>query len=280
MQKINEQVWFITGVSSGLGRELARTVLNRGGTVVGTTRDGAAADLPAAESRLDVLPLELTNAGQVREVVANAHGLHGRLDVVVNNAGYGLLGAVEETAPEEARHVVDVNFFGPLTVMQAVLPFLRQQRHGHLVNLASIAGLAPGAGSGLYAAAKFAVEGVSQSLAQEVAPLGIKVTLVEPGAFRTGFLSSRSLRRASGRIADYEATSGQSIRDFEGMAGKQLGDPAKGAAAIVDAVLAAVPPLHLLLGSDAVRRARAMVEKLTSDVNRWEGVSLSTDFEA
>ena len=142
----------------------------------------------ASERRVHVLPLELTDADQPREVVAAAHALHGRLDVVVNNAGYGLLGAVEESTPEEVRHVLDVNFFGPLAIVQAALPFLRAQRSGHIVNISSIAGLAPSAGSGIYAAAKFALEGASESLAQEIALLGIKLTLVEPGAFRTDFL--------------------------------------------------------------------------------------------
>ena len=207
-----------------------------------------------------------------------AHALHGRLDVIVNNAGYGLLGAIEEARDAEVRRVFDVNFFGPLQVIQAALPFLRAQRRGHIVNISSIAGLAPMPGSGIYAATKFALEGLSESLAQEVGPLGIRVTLVEPGAFRTDFLSAHSIRNAVGSIAAYAKTSGKTVHHLHEIAGKQPGDPVLAARAIIEAVEAKEPPMHLILGSDALRRARAKFQHLSEEVDRWERVSLSTDF--
>ena len=178
------KIWFITGISRGLGFSLARAVLATGSLVIGTTRDGQA-PTGLTSDNLTVLPLELTARQQIRRVVADAHGRYGRLDVIVNNAGYGLLGPVEATTPEQTEHVFAVNFFGPLEVIKSSLPFLRRQRSGHIVNISSIAGIAPTPGAGLYAATKFALEGLSQSLAQEVAPFGIWVTVVEPGSFRT-----------------------------------------------------------------------------------------------
>jgi NAD(P)-dependent dehydrogenase (short-subunit alcohol dehydrogenase family) len=234
--------------------------------------------LASLSHRLHVLPLELPSADQARAAIVTAHALHGRLDVILNNAGYGLLGAIEEAGAAEVRRVFDVNFFGPLQVIQAALPFLRAQRRGHIVNLSSIAGLAPMPGSGIYAATKFALEGLSESLAQEVGPLGIRVTLVEPGAFRTDFLSGHSVHNASGSIAAYAQTSGKTIRHLHEIAGKQQGDPVLAARAIIEAVEAKEPPLHLVLGSDALRRARAKLQHLSEEVDRWERVSLSTDF--
>jgi NAD(P)-dependent dehydrogenase (short-subunit alcohol dehydrogenase family) len=189
------KVWLITGISRGLGRALAGAVLARGDAVVGTTRSGSA-DLPAHE-QLTVLPLDVTDRAAVFAQVAAAHAVHGRLDVVLNNAGYGLLGPVESSSDREVRDVMAANFFGPLHVVQAALPLLRRQSHGRVINITSIAGLAPSPGSGLYAAAKFAVEGFSASLAQEVAPLGIRVTCVEPGALRTEFVSRDSIRHTA-----------------------------------------------------------------------------------
>jgi len=274
---LGKKVWFITGVSRGLGRELARAVLERGEIVVGTSRDGTA-DLEPGNGTLHLLALDLAAPGREREVVEAAHGLHGRLDVLVNNAGYGLLGAVEEADDAEAARVFDVNFFGPLRLIRAALPLLRAQGGGHIVNLSSIAGLAPMAGSGLYAAAKFALEGMSESLAQEVAPLGIRVTVVEPGAFRTDFLSTRSIRHAANRVDDYAGTSGQVVAHLQRIGGKQLGDPVRGAKAILEAVESPEPPLHLILGSDSLRRAREKLRRLGEEIDRWESVSLGTDF--
>ncbi|MEC4590427.1 MULTISPECIES: oxidoreductase [Nitrospirillum] len=273
-----QQVWFITGVSRGFGRELARTLLDQGQVVIGTTRDGQS-DLPA-DGRLHILPLDVTDAAQVKETVAKAHALHGRLDVVVNNAGYGLLGAVEDADTTATRQMFEVNFFGALAVMQAALPLMRARRSGHIVNITSIAGLAPGVGSGLYAASKFALEGVSLSLAQEVAPLGIGITLVEPGAFRTDFLTDHSLRLTGAPIADYAATAGAAVARLQALNGRQPGDPVLAARAIVAAVRSPNPPLHLVLGTDAWNRVQARQEAFTANLADWRTVTLGTDFPA
>ncbi|MEE3624811.1 oxidoreductase [Nitrospirillum sp. BR 11752] len=270
------KVWFITGISRGFGRELAQAVLDQGQTVIGTTRNGES-DLPPHHS-LHVLPLDVTDAAQVRDAVTRAHALHGRLDVVVNNAGYGLLGAVEDADTTATRQMFEVNFFGAVAVMQAALPLMRARRSGHIVNITSIAGLAPGVGSGLYAASKFALEGVSLSLAQEVAPLGIGVTLVEPGAFRTDFLTEQSLRVTGSDIADYAATAGAAVARLQAQNGQQPGDPARGARAIVAAVLSPNPPRHLVLGTDAWNRVQARQQAFTADLAGWRDVTLGTDF--
>jgi NAD(P)-dependent dehydrogenase (short-subunit alcohol dehydrogenase family) len=272
-----QKVMFITGVSRGLGKAIAEAFLSRGDVVIGTSRSGKA-DLKQAGGKLHVLPLDVTKREHVFRTVGAAHAIHHRLDVVVNNAGFGLLGAIEESSPADTHDVLGVNFFGTLHVTQAVLPLLRAQRSGHIVNISSIAGLAPRAGYGLYAAAKFAVEGMSQSLAEELLPLGIHVTLVEPGGFRTDFLSESSIRHAEAKIEAYSTTSGQMVDLLARSSGKQIGDPVRGAKAILQAVDSAAPPLHLLLGSDALRRARTKIEQITQQIKEWESVTLSTDF--
>jgi NAD(P)-dependent dehydrogenase (short-subunit alcohol dehydrogenase family) len=270
-----QKIWLITGVSRGFGKVLVEHAAAHGDFVIGTTRDGKAA---FESANVHVLPLEITDPVAIRATIARAHALHGRLDVVVNNAGYGLLGPVEAASEEDVEHLFAVNFHGTRRVVQAVLPYLRRQRSGHILNITSIAGLAPGAGSGFYAASKFAVEGFSQSLALEVAPLGIKVTLVEPGQFRTDFLSERSLRDRRSEIADYDSTAGATQQALEKAAGRQPGDPVKAAAAMFNIVREPRPPLHLVLGSDALRRTRDKQAQFSADLQRWESVSLGTDF--
>jgi NAD(P)-dependent dehydrogenase (short-subunit alcohol dehydrogenase family) len=269
MAILPERVWFITGISRGLGRSLAEAVLAGGDTVIGTSRSGQA-DLSAPPGRLDMLRLDVTDADQVTRAVQAAHRIHGRLDVVVNNAGYGLLGAVEEADRDEIHAVFDTNLFGAVHVIRAALPLLRGQREGRIVNISSIAAIAPAAGSGYYAAAKAALTALTASLAQEVEPLGIRVTSVEPGAFRTDFLSPSSVRITEDRIPAYAQTSGAALDHLRSMAGRQLGDPAKAAALIVEAVRQATPPLHLLIGADAVDRARASLAQITGDLDTWE----------
>jgi NAD(P)-dependent dehydrogenase (short-subunit alcohol dehydrogenase family) len=273
------RIWFITGVSRGFGKALAEAVLARGEVVVGTTRRGAAA-IAGPTGRLHLLPLELTDAPAIRSTVERAQALYGRLDVIVNNAGYGLLGPVEEAGEAEIAHLFEVDFHGPRRIIQAALPLLRRQRSGHIVNITSIAGLAPGPGSGFYAAAKFALEGLSQSLAQELAPLGIRLTLVEPGAFRTEFLSDDSIRCSGVTIDDYRGTAGATVSHLAELAGHQAGDPAKAAAAVIEAVDAPVPPLHLVLGPDAFRRVQDKLARFHADLERWQALSLGTDFDA
>jgi NAD(P)-dependent dehydrogenase (short-subunit alcohol dehydrogenase family) len=271
------KVWFITGISRGFGKALAEAVLAEGDIVIGTSRDGSST-LANDTGNLHVLPLEVTDSAAVVRAIDSAVALRGRIDVVVNNAGYGLLGSIEEATDEQVTHLFDVNFHGPRRVIQAVLPHLRRQKSGHIINITSIAGLAPGAGSGFYAASKFAVEGLSQALAQEVAPLGIKVTVVEPGAFRTDFLSDRSIRATDAVIQDYAPSVGVMLTRLENMAGKQIGDPVRGAKAIIEAVRAKEPPLNLVLGSDAFQRNKDRLHRFGADLERWETLSLGTDY--
>ena len=274
---MGQKIWFITGTARGLGRSIAQAALGRGDIVIGTSRNGTRA-LDHESGQVHVLPFELSNRDQVFSAVAQAHSLYGRIDVVVNNAGYGLIGAIEETSIEELQHVLNVNFLGAAHVTQAVLPFLREQRGGHIVNISSIAGFSAPSGTGFYAAAKYALEGMSLSLRQEVAPLGIRVTLVEPGALRTDFLDETSIRFVGRQLADYDRTAGEARRKAREFAGKQKGDPDRCAAAILQAIDAPEPPIHLFLGSDAVKRARSRVEQIKQQLDVWEGLSNSTGF--
>jgi NAD(P)-dependent dehydrogenase (short-subunit alcohol dehydrogenase family) len=273
------KIWLITGISRGFGRALADALLARGDTVIGTTRDGSA-DVPGGKGRLEVLALDVTDPQAVKKTVAAAFQLHGRIDVIVNNAGYGLLTSVEEATDDEIERVFAVNFHGTRRVIQAALPGLRAQRSGHIVNITSMAAVAPNPGSGYYAAAKMAVEGVSQSLAREVAPLGIRVTLVEPSAFRTDFLSEHSIRQRVTRLQDYTTTAGASHARLAAMAGKQPGDPVRAAAAIIQAVDSPTPPLHLVLGSDAYHRTRQMLDAFSADLEAWKAVSIAADYDS
>jgi NAD(P)-dependent dehydrogenase (short-subunit alcohol dehydrogenase family) len=270
------KTWLITGISRGLGLALAQAALARGDTVIGTVR-GAAPALEAGPGTLHVLPLDMTDAAAIASMVEQAFALAGQIDVIVNNAGYGLLGAIEQARDEEVARLFDVDLFGPFRLIRAALPHLRTQGSGHIVNITSIAGRAPGAGSGLYAAAKYALEGLSAALAQEVAPLGIHVTAVAPGAFRTDFLSDHSIRK-SGADGAYAASAGRSLSAFDAMAGKQLGDPGRAADAILALADSASPPVHLLLGSDALRRAREKLDAVIEEIDRWEPVTRGTDF--
>lgn len=269
------KTWFITGISRGFGKEFACQLLARGDIVIGTTRDGTS-DVAASAGRLTVFALDVTDGGAVRKVVADAFA-SGPIDVIVNNAGYGLMSSIENATDAEIDRVMDVNFHGPRRIIQAALPYLRRQRRGHIVNITSIAGIAAGAGSGYYAAAKYALEGLSQSLAREVAPLDIKVTCVEPGAFRTDFLTARSLRTSSMMDSDYAATAGASADYLAKLAGRQPGDPVKGVTAILQAVDSANPPLHLVLGPDAIKRTDEMLKAFAADLDAWRSVGMATD---
>ncbi len=274
------KTWLITGIGRGLGKALAQAALARGDTVVGTVR-GTPPDIEARPGTLHVLPLELTDPEAVGAAVERAVKLAGRLDVVVNNAGYGLLGAIEEATDDEVARLFEVNVFAPFRLIRAMLPHLRAQGSGHIVNITSIAGRAPMASSGLYAAAKSAMEGLSQSLANEVAPFGIKVTAVAPGGFRTDFLSAHSVRRSGGETARiYAGTVGKALAHLDDIAGRQIGDPARGAEAIIAAVDAPAPPLHLLLGSDALARTREKLDATIDEIDAWEAVTRGTDFPA
>lgn len=271
--------WFITGISRGLGLALARAALAEGDTVIGTVRSGTP-DLDPGPGTLHVLTLDLADGAAIDVTVERAFALAGTIDVIVNNAGYGLLGAVEKATDAEVARLFQVDVFGPFAIIRAALPRLRAQGAGHIVNITSIAGRAPTIGTALYSAAKYALEGLSASLAQEVAPLGIKVTAVAPGAFRTDFLSAHSIRKSEAGDEAYAAGVRRSAAAFDAMAGKQLGDPDRAARAIIATVRADEPPLHLLLGTDALRRAREKLDAVIAEMDRWEDVTRSTDFPA
>ena len=271
------KVWFITGISRGFGRELASAAIGQGDFVVGTTRSGES-DQESSSGRLTVLALDVTHPQDVASVVAKAWQIHGHIDIVVNNAGFGLLGAVEEVEESQARQVFETNFFGLLNVVQSALPRLRAQGSGHIVNISSIGGFAGFPGYGLYSASKFAVEGLSEALAAELQPLGIHVTIVEPGYFRTNFLSGNSLQRASRVIEAYAATSGKTRDSADERDGQQPGDPALAAKAIIAVTRSPHPPLRLILGADAIARVRTKLVQVTKDLEDWESVSLNTGY--
>jgi NAD(P)-dependent dehydrogenase (short-subunit alcohol dehydrogenase family) len=278
---VSEKVWFLTGASRGFGLEIARKILSQGDRVVATARRAGqiAANFPDAGDALLAVDLDVTNGDQAAQAVQAAVDKFGRIDVLVNNAGRGLLGAVEEASDASVRAVYEVNVFGALTVQRAVLPVMRRQRSGHIINISSVGGLQGSAGWGIYCSTKFAVEGFSEALAQEVKPLGIAVTIVEPGYFRTDFLDASSLGTEETVIADYEATAGATRAHAQDVNHTQPGDPVKAAAAIVDIAAVAEPPLHLLLGSDCVAAVQHKTQRLLTDIETWRAVSTSTDHD-
>jgi NAD(P)-dependent dehydrogenase (short-subunit alcohol dehydrogenase family) len=277
-EEIQMRTWLITGASSGFGRAIANEALRRGERVVATARRPPDIDdfrLRHPETALP-LRLDVTDPANVAEAVAQAAAWAGTLDVLVNNAGYGVHGAIEEVADDEARAVLDVNLFGLLRVTRAVLPVMRRQGSGHIVNIGSMGGLVAGAGSGVYAATKFALEGLSEALRDEVAPLGIAVTVVEPGPFRTDF-NGRSIQVAATSLPAYAETAGRRSAALRANSGKQPGDPDKAARIICDLVAAPEPPFHLLLGNAAVDRVRPKLEALLAEIARSEALSRSAD---
>jgi len=274
------RVWLITGVSSGFGRQLAQAALARGDVVAGTLRQPAqlAAFEALAPGRARAYCLDVTDTAAVERVVAQIAQDTGRIDVVVNNAGYGLVGMAEEVSETEARQLLDTNFFGPLAVVRAALRQLRAQRSGHIVNISSLAGSLGIAGMALYSASKFALEGLSEAMAGEVGPFGIHVTIVEPGGFRTDF-AGRSIGRSECVIADYADTPAAKVRAMlEQYHGHQAGDPAKAARAILQLVDSPAPPLRLALGPDALARLRSRLADVAKDYDAWQAVSESTNF--
>jgi NAD(P)-dependent dehydrogenase (short-subunit alcohol dehydrogenase family) len=271
--------WFITGASSGFGLAFAREALRRGANVVAAVRSPAAvADLVAsAPDRVLAVSLDVTAGGAAANAVAAAADRFGRIDVLVNNAGFGSVGAVEETPEAELRTQMETNFFGAVAVIKAALPHMRARRAGAIVNVSSLGGQLSYAGFGAYSASKFALEGLSEALALEMAPFGIKVMIVEPGAFRTGFAGG-ALRHMP-TIDAYRDIVG-SVRAFaKGMDGTQEGDPAKAARAVALALDAETPPLRLQLGADAVAAVRGHAERLLADLAKWERVALDTRVE-
>ena len=273
------RVWFITGCSSGLGRALATRALANGDRVVATARqvDQLAELATAYPETCRALALDVTVPASVNAVVSEAVNAFGRLDVVVNNAGVGLVGAFEELSAEQIARNFDTNFFGALEVIRAALPILRGQRSGHIVNISAAAVISNYPGFSIYGATKWALEGVSESLAAELKPLGITVTIVRPGPFRTDFIN-RSLGHPEGRISDYDTTSGKFAKLLAGMDGKQPGDPEKAAAAIIAAVEFGTPPLRLTLGKYANDKSRMKLAETQRELAAWEPVGGPTEF--
>jgi NAD(P)-dependent dehydrogenase (short-subunit alcohol dehydrogenase family) len=271
--------WFITGCSTGLGRALAAAVLGRGDNAVVTARDAARiGDLAATYPDTTLaLPLDVTDAAQVGTAVQAAQNRFGGIDVLVNNAGYGYRAAVEEGDEADVRRLFATNFFGPVALIKAALPGMRARRSGAIVNISSIGARRTPEGSGYYSATKAALEGLSGSLRRELAPLGITVTVVEPGAFRTDF-SGRSLTQSGTVIADYAGTAGRRRKEHDIVHGTQDGDPAKAAQALITAVQSAEPPAFLLLGQDALDTYRQTAEAQLAEVRAWEKLTAATGF--
>jgi NAD(P)-dependent dehydrogenase (short-subunit alcohol dehydrogenase family) len=271
--------WLITGCSTGLGRALAQAVISAGHNAVVTARDPAkVADLAgAAPERVLAAALDVTEPAQVAAAVRRADEQFGGVDVLVNNAGYGYRAAVEEGEDAAVRELFETHFFGSVAMIKAVLPGMRARRSGAIVNISSIGATVTPVGSGYYAAAKAAIEGMSGSLRGELAPLGISVTVVEPGAFRTDF-AGRSLAQTATVIDDYAGTAGQRRKENDTMHGNQAGDPAKAATAIIAAVESSEPPGFLLLGPDALALYRYVGDARAAEIAKWEQLTTGTDF--
>ncbi|MFN3233581.1 MAG: oxidoreductase [Alphaproteobacteria bacterium] len=272
--------WLITGVSSGLGHALAEAALAQGDVVVGTARNTADIERfeALADGRAHGHLLDVTHDDAITQVVADAESQTGGIDVLVNNAGYGLVGAIEEASLEEIRQQFAVNVFGAIAVTQAVLPFMRKRRTGHVLSISSVSGLAPWAGTGVYGASKYALEGFGQNLAKEVAELGIKVTNVEPGALRTDF-AGRSLVTAARQIGDYDGAARDALRTLQDATSRENGDPAKAARAILKMVAADDPPLHFLLGSDALYYAGDKLGSMQAEIAKWAPYTTGIAFD-
>jgi NADP-dependent 3-hydroxy acid dehydrogenase YdfG len=279
MAQSPQRVWFITGASTGFGRLLAEQTLRAGHKVVATARkpEQIANLSHDYADRCLVLPLDVTNQTQVNSAVTETLAKFGRVDVLVNNAGYGVAGAIEEVSAAEFLPMFETNIFGLLRVTRAFLPQFRKQHSGHILNLSSIGGVVAGPGIGFYNATKFAVEGISEALAAELAPLGIRVTIIEPGPFRTDFLG-RSGVVAKTRIPDYDSTAGNMRKYFAENDGKQRGDPLRAVEAMMQVVESPEPPLRLLLGVSALQRLRAKFDNWQKEIAAWEQVTVGADF--
>jgi len=271
-------VWLITGCSTGLGRALAERVIEHGHRVVATARDPKQIqDIVSGNANALGLALDVTNTKQVSDAVAQAERAFGRIDVLVNNAGYGYLAAVEEGEDAEVRAMFETNFFGLVELTKRVLPGMRARGKGHIINITSVGGLIGNPSAGYYNATKFAVEGLSEALAKEVEPLGIRVTSIEPGPFRTDW-AGRSLKQPQRSIEAYANTSGARRAEITGRSGKQPGDPVRAADAIIKVVESPTAPVNLILGRNGLERVRAKFADFISSIDEWEAVTLSADF--
>jgi len=274
------KTWFITGASRGFGALIASRALQAGDNVVATARDPQKiVDALGNHPKLLPTPLDVTNEAQAREAVSATIQRFGRIDVLVNNAGFGLLGAVEEATAEEVEKVYGTNVFGLLKVSRAVLPYMRKQRSGHIINFSSVGGYRSSPGFGVYCSTKFAVEGLSEAMAAELEPLGIKVTIIEPGYFRTDFLDDRSLTVSPTSIEDYSATAGVVRSKAKKVSHNQPGNPEKLAVELVVLAGREDAPLRMPFGSDAVDAIEAKNVSVTEELEKWRSVSITTDFE-
>ncbi len=271
------KTWFITGVSRGLGLAIAKAALADGDRVIGTVR-GEPPEQLSNEIRFSCLTMEMLDPEATQNAVHDAFTLAGSIDVIVNNAGYGLLGAVEQSTDDEMSTLFSVDVFAPIRITRVALPYLRQQGSGHIIFITSIAGRAPSVGAALYSSAKHAVEGFASSLAVELAPLGIKVTAVAPGQFRTDFLKPISLKKSRSADTAYKDTVGRTMVGLDAVHGNQLGDPEKAAKVVVEMAKDWNPPVHLLVGSDALMRARQKLDQVVDELNIWVDQTSSTDF--
>lgn len=274
-----QKVWFITGCSTGFGRFLAIEALSKGYKVAVAARNpndvqDIVANYPSTSL---VFTLDVTVSAQIKEAVEATITKFGTIDILVNNAGIGYFGAIEESEDAEVRNMFEINVFGLAKMTQAVLPIMRQQRSGHILNIASIGGLRSFPGVGFYNATKYAVDGLSESLSKEVAPLGIKVTIVAPSGFRTDW-AGRSAKDSKITIEDYATTAGKNKGDIRGYSGNQPGDPVRAAKAMIQVVESENPPLRLLLGAAALKGARIKLEELKNDFDTWAEVSEGADF--
>ncbi|NMG07726.1 oxidoreductase [Brasilonema sp. UFV-L1] len=280
MSNNNKKVWLITGSSTGFGRSLAEAVLAHGDSLVATARKPEQLNelINKYPESAKAVRLDVTNQLEVKAAVDDTLEAFGRIDVLVNNAGYGLIGALEEVSDEQIRRNFETNLFGAINTIRAVLPIMRQQKSGHILNMSAIAGFSNELGFSIYGGAKFALEGVSEAVYGEVAPLGIKVTIVEPGPFRTDFIG-RSLDRAETSIDDYQKTVGKFLQFLDKIEGSQPGDPDKAAQALIQVVNSKNPPLRLVLGKYAYNKFRKKIKSLTAELDVWEQIAANTDFE-
>lgn len=275
---MSQRIWFITGVSRGLGQAIAREAIRRNDIVIGTFRTEMQAENFSQESQNAYgLVLDVTNPEQVKQAATFVIERFGRIDVLVNNAGVGFAGAVEETSMQEARALFEVNFWGALAVTQALLPLFRRQHSGHIMQISSHGGFKAFAGFGIYNATKFALEGISEALAAEISPLGIKLTIVEPGPFRTGFAGD-GFQLAEMEIPDYGDTAGLFRQRIKGVDGKQEGDPERAARVLYDVTLAEYPPLRLPLGKVALASIDAKLESVQRDIAATRNLASSVVF--
>jgi len=273
------RVWFITGTSTGFGYLLAEEALKRGERVIATARDVSKLSRLARKypDRIHTLTLDVTNPNEITSIAQQGIAAFGHVDTLVNNAGYGVNGAIEEVSEDEFEPMFQTNVYGLIRVTRAFLPHFRQRRSGHIFNLSSIGGLIGSPGWGFYNATKFAVEGLSEALAEEMKPLGVHVTVVEPGPFRTDFLG-RSSKLARRQLRDYATTAGKAREYLKTQSGKQPGDPQKAVEAIITAANSPKPPLHLILGQVALTRFRHKLSDWHEEIAAWESVTTSADF--